>query len=93
MRSLLDMDTLYTVLLLVGVVALLALLFLIYCGLLHPIFIKTVASPYPAFLVCYKFSTGPYKNCGSVFAEVSKLAPNNRCIGIYYDDPEQVRHS
>ena len=90
-RSLLDMDTLYTVLLLVGVVALLALLFLIYCGLLHTVVIKVVDSPYPSFLACYKFSTGPYENCSSLFGEVSKLAPGKRLIGLYYDDPGKVQ--
>ena len=87
------METLYTVLLLVGVVALLALLFLIYSGLLHPVVIKTVASPYLGFLVCYKFWTAPYEDRESAFNAISKLAPNNRAIGIYYDDPDKVRHS
>lgn len=35
----------------------------------------------------YKFARGPYKNVCKIFKEIRQVAPNAKCIGIYYDDP------
>ena len=86
------MDLLYTILLILGILALLLFLVLIYSGLLHPIKIERVESPYPEMLIAYKFSTGPYQNCGELFAKTYALAPKNNTLGIYYDNPDNVRY-
>lgn len=84
------MDTLCTVGVSIGIVVIVLLLVLIYSGLLHRIVIERTASPYPAMLVAYRFSTGAYSNCGAYFEHVMKFAPHHKGIGIYYDNPEQV---
>lgn len=61
-----------------------------YCGLFHSIKIVTKNSHFPKFLVAYKFATGNYSGCSSLFSEVAQLAPDLDCFGIYYDDPDEV---
>ena len=86
-----EMDTFMIFLACVAVVLLILLLYLIRSGVFHSIVIETLQdSPYPASTFCYKFKTGDYRNCGSVFGEACVVAPNRKCMGIYYDDPRNV---
>ncbi|GAB6020356.1 hypothetical protein CHUAL_003066 [Chamberlinius hualienensis] len=64
--------------------------YLIYSGLLEPIEIRAGKPPFKNLLIAYKFSRGPYKNAGALFTECYNLAPDLRCIGVYYDDPKEV---
>lgn len=67
------------------------LAFVIYSGLFDtltpgagPPYIKNAK-------ICYKFGRGPYnREVGAFFTEVSSLAGDLPCIGIYYDDPKEV---
>ena len=43
----------------------------------------------PNFLV-FQFKRGDYKDSGTLFEETSKLAPQLRTFGVYYDNPEEV---
>lgn len=62
----------------------------VYSGLLHNIQISVGKPHVSNVTVAYKFDRGPYNNCGYLFSEACSLAPKLRCIGIYYDDPEEV---
>ena len=64
---------------------------LIYSGLLTEIRISTGEPQIKRTTISYKFGTGPYKNVGPVFCELQEVAPKNKYIGIYYDDPKTVR--
>nr|KAG5697111.1 hypothetical protein BaRGS_002027 [Batillaria attramentaria] len=46
--------------------------------------------PLGAAVIAYKFGRGPYKEVGPLFTEVCTIAPDNKCLGIYYDDPKKV---
>lgn len=80
----------------VGIVSILIALFLTvlayltYSGLFFDIEIKASKPPFGTLTVAYKFARGPYKNCGQLFTEVHNLVPELKCIGVYYDDPEEV---
>ena len=62
----------------------------VYSGLLHNIQIGVGKPHVSNITVAYKFDRGPYTNCGYLFSETHSLAPQLRCIGIYYDDPNEV---
>lgn len=64
--------------------------YLVYSGLFVDIEVKAGSPPFGSLNVAYKYARGPYKNCGKLFTEVSSLVPALKCIGIYYDDPEEV---
>ncbi|XP_077487876.1 testis-expressed protein 264-like [Amblyomma americanum] len=82
--------------LLLGIIAVLILLlltllgFLSYCGLFAPIDIKAEKPPFQELHVAYKFARGAYKYAGALFTEVHSIAPTLKCIGVYYDDPDEV---
>lgn len=82
--------------LLLGIIVVLILLvltllgFLSYCGLFAPIDIKAEKPPFKELQVAYKFCRGSYKNSGALFTEVHSIAPSLKCIGVYYDDPNEV---
>jgi len=82
--------------LLCAIVALLVLILLtllgaaVYSGLLHKVEIGVGKPHVSNVTIAYKFDRGPYNNCGYLFSEAVSLAPKLRCIGIYYDDPDQV---
>ncbi|XP_002402779.3 testis-expressed protein 264 homolog [Ixodes scapularis] len=82
--------------LLLGIIVVLILLllsilaFLGYCGLFAPIDIKAEKPPFKDLEVAYKFCRGSYKNSGAHFTEVHSIAPSLKCIGVYYDDPNEV---
>ena len=84
-------------LIIIVAIFLLSLLFLgtvviliIYSGLLYQITIGTGKPPIKGVTIAYKFNRGPYKEAGAIFSEVSGIAPDNLCLGLYYDDPEKV---
>ncbi len=66
--------------------------YFVYSGLFHTVEIRTGKPPVKALRVAYKYAVGPYKNCGPLFTEVTKAAPDLRCFGLYYDDPAKVRN-
>jgi len=63
----------------------------VYSGLLHNIEVSVGKPPVSNVTIAYKFDRGPYNNCGYLFSEACSLAPQLRCIGIYYDDPHEVQ--
>lgn len=81
---------------LLGIIVVLILLvltllgFLSYCGLFAPIDIKAEKPPFKELQVAYKFCRGSYKNSGALFTEAHSIAPSLKCIGVYYDDPNEV---
>ena len=64
--------------------------YLYYCGLFHHIEISTGAPFITNATIVYKFAQGPYDGSSRVFGEISGLAPNAKCIGLYYDNPDKV---
>lgn len=90
-------ETMSDVILLFLVVVLLACLiatvgfFLLYSGLLTDVHIKTGPPPIRNVTIAYKFKEGPYKECGAAFTESSSIGPKLSSIGVFYDDPKQVR--
>ena len=79
--------------LIAGLLILILLTFLgilIYSGLFTKIDVGAGPPPIKNVKIAYKFGRGPYYNVGSTFTEIVSLAPKERCLGIYYDDPKQV---
>lgn len=82
------------------IVAGIVFLFLLLCltigsllyvsGVLHTIDVGAGSPPIGQALVAYKFEKGPYKNAGKLFTEVCCAAPDYKCLGIYYDNPNEV---
>ncbi|TRY94884.1 hypothetical protein DNTS_032985 [Danionella cerebrum] len=58
-------------------------------GLMTEILISTGLPPVKNITVAYKFKVGPYKDCGLVFRECSRLGPKLPSVGIFYDDPKK----
>ena len=81
------------VLLLTVLLFLTVFFYVIYSGLLDSVQVGAGKSPIKNVEVAYKFGRGPYRDTGSVFTEVTSIAPKLRCLGIYYDDPNQVRRT
>ncbi|XP_053725338.1 testis-expressed protein 264 [Synchiropus splendidus] len=82
------------ILLLLIVVLLVCLLltlggFFIYSGLLADVDIKTGPPPIKNVTIAYKFREGSYKDCGATFTEACSIAPQQKTIGVFYDDPKQ----
>ena len=63
---------------------------LVYSGLFQRVDVGAGRPPIGKVVIAYKFARGPYKDVGPLFSKVSKIAPNNKCLGIYYDDPQKV---
>ena len=63
---------------------------LVYSGLLESVEVGAGRPPIGAVVIAYKFARGPYKECGSLFCELTSIAPKNKCLGIYYDVPDKV---
>ncbi|KAK3590739.1 hypothetical protein CHS0354_030978 [Potamilus streckersoni] len=84
------------VLILAGIGALFLLLIftlsylIAYLGLFESVEVGAGKPPIGKALVLYKYGQGPYKECGHMFTDVCRLAPNCKPIGIYYDDPKVV---
>jgi len=63
---------------------------LIYLGIFREILVHVGKPPLRKFRGFYKFKRGEYKDSGSLFEDVNKLASELRTFGIYYDDPEKT---
>ena len=89
------MDTVTQLLIGIGVLTLLivltALIFLVYCGLLHNVTVWTGKPPIGQFTGAYKFQKGPYKNVGDLFTEATSINPKLKMFAVYYDDPMKVQ--
>lgn len=72
---------------------LMAVGYVMYSGLFSEINIRTGAPPMRNITIAYKFKQGPYKDCGALFTECSKLDPKLSTVGVFYDDPKKVRVS
>ncbi|XP_045164950.2 testis-expressed protein 264-like [Mercenaria mercenaria] len=59
-------------------------------GVLKPIDVGAGTPPIGQAVVAYKFAQGPYKYAGNLFTEVCRVAPDHKCLGIYYDNPNEV---
>lgn len=84
------------ILLLLAVVLLVCLMvtiggFLLYSGLLSDVIIKTGPPPVRNVTIAYKFKEGSYKDCGAAYTESCSIGPKLSSIGVFYDDPKQVR--
>ena len=66
-------------------------LFVVYSGIFTRIEVGAGKPPVLNFTVAYKYGRGPYKDTAHLFTEVTSIAPKLRCVGFYYDDPNQVR--
>lgn len=64
---------------------------LLYSGVLSDIVIKTGPPPIRNVTIAYKFKEGPYKDCGAAYTESCSIGPKLNAIGVFYDDPKQVR--
>ncbi len=62
--------------------------YIIYSGLFASIEVSSREPCYGDLTMAYKTGRGPYKNVGAIFTETYSLFPSNRCLGIYYDDPD-----
>lgn len=70
---------------------LVAVVYVMYSGLFFKINIQTGSPPMRNITIAYKYKQGPYKDCGALFTECSKLGPKLNTIGVFYDDPKKVR--
>lgn len=67
--------------------------FVLYSGLLSEVVIKTGPPPIRNVTIAYKFKQGSYKDCGAAYTETCSIGPKLSSIGVFYDDPKQVRPS
>ena len=76
-----------------GLLCLIVSVFLIYSGVFTRIQIKVGKPPLPAGTFLYKFKQDDYREASNVFRELRKvpLSVNQTCMGIYYDNPDEVR--
>ena len=65
--------------------------YVINSGLFTPISVGAGKPPIDSICFAYKFGRGPYSEVGPAFTEATCLGPNLRCLGVYYDNPEEVR--
>lgn len=86
------------ILLLIGVLTLLlilsVILLIIYSGgLLEDVKVEVGQTPLADVSVFYKFGNGSYTDilgCSFTFTEATSIAPECKCFGVYYDDPDKV---
>lgn len=86
-------DSILLLLIVLVVVCLIVTLavFLLYSGLMSEVVIKTGSPPVRNVTIAYKYREGSYKDCGSTYTESCSIGPKLRSIGVFYDDPKQVR--
>uniref|UniRef100_A0A0B6YU68 Testis-expressed sequence 264 protein n=1 Tax=Arion vulgaris TaxID=1028688 RepID=A0A0B6YU68_9EUPU len=81
----------YVSLLVLALIALTLLVLLVHSGLFRSVSdVGTAKPPIGRAVIAYKFQTGPYGSSGQIFTEAAIIAPNNKALGIYYDDPDKV---
>ncbi|KAH9512464.1 hypothetical protein Btru_038480 [Bulinus truncatus] len=85
---------LYVILLLLALIGLTLFVLLVQSGIFTSVDeVKTGKPPVGQIILAYKFNRGPYNQAGQLFTEASIIAPRNKKIGIYYDDPNKVESS
>ena len=88
-----EVDLIIGILIFFVVICLLLTIFaLLYVsGIFHQVQVGTGKPPIGQVIIAYKFAKGPYKESGHLFTELcSRLKPEQKCLGIYYDDPKVV---
>jgi hypothetical protein len=81
----------YVSLLVVALIALTLLVLLVHSGLFRTVEeVGTGKPPIGQVVIAYKFQKGPYNSSGQIFTEAAIIAPTNKALGIYYDDPDKV---
>ena len=87
-----ELSTIILIIICVLVLALIATLLgvIFYSGLLATIQVSAGKPQIKRVTIAYKFGTGSYKNTGAIFTEITSIAPTNKSVGIYYDDPDSV---
>lgn len=87
-----ELSLLVLLILLLAVLLLLSLLAVaVYSGLLVEVAVRSGPPPVRALTLAYKYKQGPYREAACVFTESTSIGPKLSCIGVYYDDPQQVR--
>lgn len=85
----------FVLLALIAVVVIILILtlvgFVFYTGLLSDLAVRTGSPPVKKIIIAYKLNKGPYKESGAAFTESCSISPRLSSIGLYYDDPNQVR--
>lgn len=66
--------------------------YMLYSGLIAHINVLTGSPPIKKITFAYKFRQGLYRNCGQLFRESHNIGPKLPCIGVFYDDPNEVKH-
>lgn len=66
--------------------------YMLYSGLIEHINILTGSPPIKKITFAYKFRQGPYRTGGPLFKESHNIGPKLPCIGVFYDDPNEVKH-
>nr|XP_039264044.1 testis-expressed protein 264 homolog [Styela clava] len=61
-----------------------------YIGYFYRVRVFTGPSIVSEMKVAYKYCVGNYNACGSYFSEAANICPDERLLGIYYDDPKKV---
>ena len=88
-----QVDMILVVLILfVALLLFLTLFALVYVsGVFHNVEVGTGKPPIEQVIIAYKFAKGPYRESGQLFTEIAPfLEPEQRTLGIYYDDPKVV---
>ncbi|CAG5123483.1 unnamed protein product [Candidula unifasciata] len=81
----------YVSLLVIVLIALTLIILLIHSGLFRPVDdVGTGKPPIGQATIAYKFQKGSYSSAGQIFTEAALIAPDNKALGIYYDDPDKV---
>jgi hypothetical protein len=62
-------------------------------GLFTSIRIKIAQPAYEDLTVAYKFQKGDYSTSADIFRDILNYSPSHSTIGIYYDNPNDVRMS
>ncbi|XP_070557661.1 testis-expressed protein 264 homolog [Ptychodera flava] len=65
-------------------------LLVVYSGLFHSVDVKAGRPPVSNLYIAYKYRKGPYSECGDLFTDTVKLAPDHRSIAVFYDSPCEV---
>ncbi|XP_059142790.1 testis-expressed protein 264-like [Physella acuta] len=81
----------YVILLLIALLVLTFVVLLVHSGLFTSVDdVGTGKPPIGQAIIAYRFQKGPYNQAGQIFTEAALIAPDNKALGIYYDDPNKV---
>lgn len=81
----------YVILLLLTLIVLTLVVLLVHSGLFRSVDdVGTGKPPIGQVIIAYRFQKGPYNQAGQIFTEAAIIAPHNKALGIYYDDPNKV---